>query len=109
MATKIKKRGHTHVVPKDLVKKALKAAKELEQVPMPSKEDIVRIYKEGLEEAKRLQKLLKPEWFVEDKDKPSRASPTMHLEEAEKLHQALLREKSHRPLLGSRGKKGKKK
>jgi len=50
-------------------KKALAAAKELEKIPEPSKEEITKIYKEGMEEVPRLQKLLKPEWFVEDVDK----------------------------------------
>lgn len=109
MATKIRKAGHTHVVPKGLQKQALKAAKELERLPMPSKEDIVRIYKEGLEEVKRLQKLLKPEWFVEDKDKPGRATPDARYEERERQHGALLREKKHPPLLKNRVKPGKKK
>jgi len=52
-----------------LVKKALAAAKELEKIPEPTEKDIVKIYKAGLEEARKLQKLLKPEWFVEDTDK----------------------------------------
>ncbi len=54
-------------------KKALSRAKALEKIPEPSKEDIVRLYKEGLREAERLQKLLKPEWFVKDVDKAGKA------------------------------------
>jgi hypothetical protein len=72
VVTKIKKATHKHVVPKDIAKKALKAAKELEQIPMPSREDVVKVYKEALEESKRLQKLLKAEWFVKDVDRPGR-------------------------------------
>jgi hypothetical protein len=53
-------------------KKAISAAKELEKIPEPTKKEIAEIYKEGMEEAQRLQKLLKPEWFVEDTDKPGR-------------------------------------
>lgn len=53
-------------------KKALLAAKELEKIPEPSKEEITRIYREGIEEAHRLQRLLKPEWFVKDIDKPGK-------------------------------------
>ncbi|MEM2916141.1 MAG: hypothetical protein QXT19_02180 [Candidatus Woesearchaeota archaeon] len=53
-------------------KKALVAAKELEKIPEPSREEIVKIYKEGMHEAERLQKLLKPEWFVKDIDKPGK-------------------------------------
>ncbi len=71
MAVKIKK-NHRHTVEKGIAKKALKAAKELEQLPTPTKQEIVKLYKEGLEEAKRLQKLLKPEWFVKDVDKPGK-------------------------------------
>jgi hypothetical protein len=52
-----------------LVKKALVAAKALEKIPEPTEKEIVKIYREGLEEARKLQKLLKPEWFVEDTDK----------------------------------------
>ncbi len=55
-------------------KKALAAAKELEKIPEPSKEEITRIYREGLKEVGRLQKLLKPEWFVKDIDKPAKKS-----------------------------------
>lgn len=50
------------------VRKAMKRAKELERVPLPSKEEIVSIYKEGLEEAEKLRTLLEPEWFVKDID-----------------------------------------
>ncbi|MEM4253795.1 MAG: hypothetical protein QXR48_00185 [Candidatus Woesearchaeota archaeon] len=53
-------------------KKALAAAKELEKIPEPSREEISKIYREGIEEARRLQKLLKPEWFVKDIDKPGK-------------------------------------
>lgn len=55
-----------------LVKKALAAAKELEKIPAPSDKEIVGLYKEGIEEARKLQKLLKPEWFVDDTDKQGR-------------------------------------
>jgi hypothetical protein len=54
-------------------KKALAAAKELEKIPMPTEKDIVKIYKQGMEEAQRLQKLLKPEWFVKDEDNAGKA------------------------------------
>jgi hypothetical protein len=71
VTTKIKK-NHVHPVPKGLAKQALKAAKELEKIPMPSQEEIVRVYKDAFEQAKRLQKLLKPAWFVQDTDKPGK-------------------------------------
>jgi len=50
------------------VRKALVKAKELEKIPTPTKEEIVSIYKEGMNEAEKLRKLLKPEWFVKDED-----------------------------------------
>ncbi len=71
MPTKIKK-DHRHVVEKSLAKKALAAAKEIEKLPEPTKKEIVAVYKDALEEARRLQKLLKPEWFVKDVDKPGK-------------------------------------
>ncbi len=57
---------------KKYIEKTLAAAKELEKIPGPSKEEIVMIYKEGMREAERLQKLLKPEWFVKDIDRPGK-------------------------------------
>ncbi len=53
-------------------KKALKAAKKLEKIPEPTNRDIEKILKESIAEARQLQKLLKPEWFVKDTDKPSK-------------------------------------
>ncbi len=50
------------------VRKALVKAKELEKIPTPTKEEIIGIYKEGMGEAEKLRKLLKPEWFVKDED-----------------------------------------
>lgn len=66
------KKDHRHVIEKNLVKKTLAAAKELEKIPEPTEKEIVSIYKDALEEARRLQKLLKPEWFVKDVDKPGK-------------------------------------
>lgn len=59
------------------VKEALKVAKELEkQEPMP-REKVVEIYKEGIETAQSLQKLLKPDWFLkEEKAKAQRRKPS---------------------------------
>lgn len=48
------------------VKEAMKLAKELEKIPEPTDKDIVNIYKEAKDSVNRLQKMLKPEWFVED-------------------------------------------
>jgi len=48
------------------VRKAMQKAKELEKIPFPTKEEIVAIYKDGLEQAEKLRKLLKPEWFMLD-------------------------------------------
>ncbi|MEM4239622.1 MAG: hypothetical protein QXM31_00335 [Candidatus Woesearchaeota archaeon] len=53
-------------------KRALAAAKKLEKIPEPTKEEIAGIYKETVEEARRLNKILKPEWFVKDIDKPAK-------------------------------------
>jgi len=50
------------------VLKAMAKAKEIEKIPQPTKEEIVSIYKEGLEEAEKLRKLLRPEWFMHDTD-----------------------------------------
>jgi hypothetical protein len=48
------------------VRKAMEKAKELEKLPAPTKEEIVAIYKEGIAEAEKLRKMLKPQWFVGD-------------------------------------------
>ena len=58
------------------VLKAMAKAKELEKIPQPTKEEIVSIYKEGLEEAEKLRKLLKPQWFIRDEKAKKSASPT---------------------------------
>ena len=58
------------------VRKAMEKAKELEKIPVPTKEEIVAIYKEGMEEAEKLRKLLKPQWFVGDIHKKKAVSPT---------------------------------
>ncbi len=58
------------------VRKAMVKAKELEKIPVPTKEEIVKIYKEGLEEAEKLRKLLKPSWFVADIHKKKPQLPT---------------------------------
>ena len=44
----------------------MRLAKELEKIPEPTDKDIVNIYKEAKDSVDRLQKMLKPEWFVED-------------------------------------------
>ena len=64
------------------VRKAMEKAKELEKIPVPTKEEIVAIYKDGLEEAEKLRKMLKPQWFVKDTDTkkgqlPSRKKKTL--------------------------------
>jgi len=58
------------------VRKALVRAKEIEKIPVPTKQEIVKIYKQGLEEAEKLRKLLKPQWFVKDTDVKKTASPS---------------------------------
>ena len=58
------------------VRKAMEKAKELEKIPVPTKEEITAIYKEGLQESEKLRKLLKPQWFVGDNRKKKRVSST---------------------------------
>ena len=58
------------------VRKAMEKAKELEKIPVPTKEEIVAIYKDGLEEAEKLRKMLKPQWFIRDTDVKKRQSPS---------------------------------
>lgn len=60
---------HNH---KKLVKKALAEAKKLEKIPEPKSKEITKVYKQGLEHAHELQRLLKSEWFVKDVDKPNK-------------------------------------
>jgi len=50
------------------IRQAMVKAKELEKIPSLTKEEIVAVYKEGLEEAEKLRKLLKPQWFIHDTD-----------------------------------------
>jgi hypothetical protein len=50
------------------VRKAMEKAKKIEKIPVPTKQEIVSIYKDGLKEAGKLRKLLKPEWFMHDTD-----------------------------------------
>lgn len=94
MPAKIK-RNHARVIPKDLAKRALRAAKELEKLPEPGKKEIVALYKDAFEEARRLQKMLKPEWFVKDVDTRAKRKPSSraHLEQSEKIHKAILAER----------------
>ena len=54
---------------KKTVKEALKKAKELEKKPVPTKQEIISIYKDGITQAQKLGKLLKPAWFVSDEHK----------------------------------------
>ena len=58
------------------VRKAMEKAKQLEKVPVPTKQEIVSIYKDGLEEAEKLRKMLKPAWFIDDKRAKKRRSPS---------------------------------
>lgn len=54
---------------KKAVKEALKKSKELEKKPVPTKEEIISIYKDGIAHAQKLGKLLKPAWFVSEEHK----------------------------------------
>jgi hypothetical protein len=56
---------------KEDLARARAEAKRLEEQPEPAT-DVVKVYKDGLAEAERLKKLLKPEWFVRDEDAPAR-------------------------------------
>ena len=76
----------THNMKRDeQLEKARKKAKELEKTPIPTTEEIVEIYKDGMEEAEKLKKLLKPQWFLDDKclktkkslDKPTRKKKSL--------------------------------
>ncbi|MBW2970301.1 hypothetical protein KY309_01405 [Candidatus Woesearchaeota archaeon] len=58
------------------VRKAMQKAKEIEKIPVPTKEEIVAIYKDGMKQAEKLRKLLKPQWFVKDVHKKKGRSPT---------------------------------
>ena len=48
------------------IKEAMEQAKKLEKIPVPKDEDIVGIYKDAKESIQRLQKMLKPQWFIEN-------------------------------------------
>lgn len=54
---------------KNSVKEAMKLAKELEKIPQPKDEDILKIYKETKESVDRLNKILieKPKKTTTDK------------------------------------------
>lgn len=51
---------------KKKVKKALEKARELEKHKPMSKEQVVRIYKEGISFGEKIKSFLKPSWFVAD-------------------------------------------
>lgn len=69
---------------KKAVKEALKKAKELEKKPVPTKEQILAVYKEGITNAQKLGKLLKPAWFVSDEHKTKVPSGKSILMQAKK-------------------------
>jgi hypothetical protein len=54
------------VMQKKKVQDALKRARELEKHTPLSREEVVKIYKEGISFGETLKKLLKPSWFVKD-------------------------------------------
>lgn len=55
----------------DLLARARAEAKRLEEQPEPVT-DVVKVYKDGLNEAEKLKKFLKAEWFVRDDDEAGR-------------------------------------
>jgi hypothetical protein len=57
-------------VKRGIAKKALAGARKLEKIPFPSISELKKEHSKDLVEVKNLQKLLKPEWFVKDTDKP---------------------------------------
>jgi len=73
---------------KKTVKEALKKAKELEKKPVPTKAEVLSIYKEGITSAQKLNKLLKPAWFVSDKHTPKAPSGKKILENIVKKKKA---------------------
>lgn len=61
---------------KKTTEKAMKLAKKLEAKTVPSRKEIAQVYKKGMAEAKKLQQLLEPSWFVKDvHKKKSRKKP----------------------------------
>ena len=65
---------------KKVVKEAMKKAKEIEKIPTPSREEVLELYKAGLKSAEKLNKLLKPQWFISDVHKkvlPSKKKKTL--------------------------------
>ncbi|MBI4147736.1 hypothetical protein HY490_00425 [Candidatus Woesearchaeota archaeon] len=52
----------------DIAEQAMKKAKEVENIPAPSDEEIVEIYKDGIAQGEKLKKLLKTDWYLKDKD-----------------------------------------
>ncbi len=69
---------------KKAVKEALKKSKELEKKPVPTKEEIMSIYKDGISHAQKLGKLLKPAWFISDEHKTKAPSGKSILMQAKK-------------------------
>jgi hypothetical protein len=53
-----------------IARKALAAAKKLEKIPLPSAGEIRKEHSKDSAEIRQLQRLLKPEWFVKDIDRP---------------------------------------
>lgn len=51
---------------KEDVKKALWEAKKLEKKSYLSKKQIQAVYDDGMKQAQKLRKLLKPTWFVQE-------------------------------------------
>lgn len=46
------------------VKDAMKRAKKLEKIPKPKDKEILKIYKDAKTSIQRLNKLLKPQWYL---------------------------------------------
>ena len=56
---------------KKKVVKAMKAAKKLEKIPVPKDKELLKVYKDTKQSIQRLNKLLKPQWYLDDTTKRS--------------------------------------
>jgi len=57
---------------KKIVEEALEAAKKLEEQHVPTDEEVLETYRDGMSEAEKLRGMLKPSWFVKDTDSKKR-------------------------------------
>ena len=43
--------------------------KKLEKIPMPKDKDLLKVYKDAKQSIQRLNKILKPQWYLDDTTK----------------------------------------